>query len=65
MTPGSVSAADMEFWTVIAFYEGGNWLAWTYGTYGQALIRVAEELAHPGAQVRMGHIPKEVSDAGR
>ena len=63
MTPGSADVADLEFWTVIALYQGGNWLAWTYGTYRQALIRVTEELAHPGAQVRMGHIAKEVRDA--
>jgi hypothetical protein len=50
----------MEFWTVIAFYEGGNWLAWTYATQEQALIRWQAEARYPGSQVRGIYIPREV-----
>lgn len=47
-----------SFWTVIVFYEGGNWLAWTYAVPRLAHERLVTELAYPGA---VGHLtPLEV-----
>lgn len=42
-----------EFWTVIVFYRGGNWLAWTYEGESQALSRRDAELAYPGTRVAL------------
>lgn len=44
MTPGA-----RDFWTVIVFYRGGNWLAWTYELYELAENRLDGELTHPGS----------------
>lgn len=50
--------ASRDFWTVIVFYRGGNWLAWTYELRKLARARLIAELIHEGATGQI--IPVEV-----
>lgn len=57
MTDGSEQSITngqvKEFWTTIAQYPGGNWLAWTYVSEDRAKVRASTELAYPGTRATL------------